>query len=318
MMPIELTPTSPPNPLFKALERGRKNHCSHLRNCLRVIHVTRYALLITLLLFAACDPTLPTPTPVPPLSGPTLVASPTFFPRQPTDIPFDIPYDGYYEGSNDPTAAALAPGEALPPLNVGTSSPRDSGQTVVITAQDSAQLAGVMYQSLDGVRLPGVLLLSPKFADWGTFPQKLFKAGFTVLAMDLREEGLLDFEVMLRALSTGEADPASLAVIGAGAGADIALLGCAGEMLCDTTILLSPSNNPSLIDALNTFTPRPIMLTASEDDPDSFGSVQKLQAAARGEVLFQPFNGAGHGAQILFNRPDLGDLIIQWLERQIG
>lgn len=278
----------------------------------------RYLLLIALFLLAACDPALSPPTPTTSLSGPTLEASPTFVPRQPTDIPFDIPYDGYYEGSNDPTAAALAPGDVLPPLNVGTPNPRDGGQTVVITAQDGTQLAGVIYQSLDGVRLPGALLLSPRFTDWGTFPQKLFNAGFTVLAMDLREEGILDFEVMLRALSSGEADPASLAVIGAGAGADIALLGCAGEMLCDTTILLSPSNNPSLIDALNAFTPRPIMLTASEDDPDSFGSIQKLQAAVRGEVLFQPFNSAGHGAQMLFNRPDLGDLIIEWLERQIG
>ncbi len=278
-----------------------------------------YALaLFTVFLLTACDPALPTPTPVSPLSGPTLSASPTIFPRQPTEIPFDIPYDGYYEGSNDPTAAALAPGAALPPLNVGTPAPRDSGQTVAITAQDGTQLLGVLYQSLDGVRLPGVLLLSPRFDDWGTFPKKLYTAGFTVLAMDLRETGLLDFEVMLRALSSGEADPASLAVIGAGAGADIALLGCAGDLLCDTAVLLSPSNNLSLMDALNAFSPRPIMLSASEDDPDSFGSVQKLQAAARGEVLFQPFSSAGHGAVMLFNRPDLGDLIIQWLERQIG
>jgi hypothetical protein len=305
MMRIELTPTSPPNP------RSQQKTGSCLLNY-------RRAILITLVILAACDPTFPTPTPLPPLTGPTLPASPTIFPRQPTDIPFDIPYDGYYEGSNDPTAAALAPGEALPPLHVGTPAPRDSGQTVAITAQDGAQLAGMLYQSLDGVRLPGVLLLSPKVADWGAFPRKLYAAGFTVLAMDLREQGLLDFQVMLRALSSGEADPASLAVIGAGAGADITLLGCAGDLLCDTAILLSPSSNPALIDALNAFTPRPILLAASQDDPDSFGSAQKLQAAARGEVLFQRFDSAGHGALMLFNRPDLGDLVIDWLERQIG
>jgi hypothetical protein len=281
------------------------------RQCLTVV-------FIVVLLLVACDPALPTPTPAPPLSGPTVEASPTIFPRQPTDIPFDIPYDGYYEGSNDPTAAALAPGAALPPLNIGTPAPRDAGQTIAITAQDGALLPGILFQSLDPVRLPGVLLLSPKFTDWGTFPQKLYNAGFTVLAMDLREEGLLDFEVMIRALSTGEADPASLAVVGGAAGADVALLGCAGEMLCDTAVLLSPSNNPALMDALKAYDPRPVMLSASEDDPDSFGSAQKLQAAARGEVQFQPFASAGHGAAMLFNRPDLGDLIIQWLERQIG
>ncbi|MEZ4669984.1 MAG: hypothetical protein R3E39_18935 [Anaerolineae bacterium] len=279
---------------------------------------TRYWLLSTafLLLLAACDTVLPPPTVTPgaTLSGPGIVASPTVMPAVPTNIDFDAAVD-----VSNPTAAALAPDSAMPPIIVGTAAASGGSTAVIVTAQDGTALNGLFYQTGDGVRRPGVLLLADDIHGWADFPTRLHNAGFTVLVMPVRPQTMLqDFTVMLGAMSSGEADPASLAVVGAGDGADMALLGCAGDKLCDTVVLLSPSNNLALVEAINNYNPRPLLLAASQSDTGSFASAQSLQAAARGEVLLQPFENAGRGTDILLNRPDMGDLIIQWLQRQIG
>ncbi len=273
--------------------------------------------MVAVAVVGACEVVLPPETATPnPFSGPTVEASPTLFPLPPTNVSFD---EEVYEGISDPTAAALAPGAALPPIAVGTAAPRDSGQAVQITALDGSLLVGLLYQTPDQVRLPGVLLLGPEGADWGDFPSRLYLSGFTVLVMPLRgTEALLDFAAMIQSLSSGLADPAALAVIGTERGADIALLGCAGEPLCDTVVLLSPSDDGALVKAMNAFNPRPLMLAASGDDPVSFPAAEALQGAARGEMLFQPFESAGRGLEMLARRPDLGDLMIAWLKRQLS
>jgi hypothetical protein len=257
----------------------------------------------------------PTVTPVPSLSGPTIEPTATFFADQPTDIPFDE----FFQGQNDPTAAALVPDSALPPLEVGDTPAAPGGVRIVeVTALDGTLLRGQLYQGGD-VRQPGVLLLAGAGDEWSGFAVQLYEAGFTVLVMPLREPApLLDFPILLLALSSGEADPASLGVIGAGLGADVALLGCAGDLLCDTVVLLSPTGDPALPNAMPAFNPRPLLLAASEDDVTAFAAAQSIQAAATGEVIMQPFSSAGSGTAMLINRPDLAGLIIQWLQRHIG
>src|SRR5690606_1277356 len=135
--------------------------------------VTRYSLLATILLLASCDDATFTPTPARILSGPPLEATDTLALPTPTDVPFD---DIEYEGQNDPTAAAMAPQSALPPLAVGTQpSAPDLPVNVEITAFDGALLPGVMFPSLD--RRPGVLLLASTLDEWGDFPSRLHNAG---------------------------------------------------------------------------------------------------------------------------------------------
>ncbi len=260
---------------------------------------------------ASADPA--TPTAERTLTGPTIEPSPPFV--APTIAL--APADEFF-GQSDPTAAALAPDSAMPPLAVPGGAPVGERQVVEITAEDGTQLIGYLYLS-DAVRLPGVLLIAPDREVWGDFPERLHNAGFTVLVMGLRPEfRLADFRVMMLSMSSGLALPDSLGVVGAGEGADVALLGCAGELLCDTVALLSPSDSASLSDAMLSYNPRPILLVASEDDPVSYPAVQNLNALATGEKLLQPFTSAGVGAAMLANRPDLGDLIIQWFERQLG
>lgn len=269
-----------------------------------------FAALGLALLLAACAEAAPTLTPTHALSGPTLEPSPTFV----LTTRGDRPAEPVYEGQNNPTAAALAPGAAMPPFEINRPPSDDPGRVVEITAEDGTLLQGELYVNT-AVLAPGVLLLADEGTSWGDFPDRLYEGGYTVLVMPVRPANALsDFHVMLQTLINGVADPARLGVVGAGGGANVALLGCASDMLCDAVALLSPLPDPALLDAMPQINPRPMLLTASQEDTEAFTTIQELQAAATGEVLFQPFNRAGAGTGLLQNRPDLGDLIVSWLK----
>jgi len=267
--------------------------------------------LLGALFLVACEPAEPlTPTRTRTLTGPTIAASPTVLPLIPTD-----PAEGYY-GQNDPTAAALPGSGELPPLPVGGF--EAGGQVVQITAEDGGLINGILYQS-GLVRQPGILLLATDYANWGSFPAKLAEAGFTVLSVTMRpDSGIADVSVLLRALSSGEADPGRLGMMGAGSAADTAFLGCAAEMLCDTVVLLSPTQHDVLLAALPTYNPRALFTAASREDTFAYATAQDLASAATGESVFQPFENAGSGIALVQNQPDLGDAIIQWFDRQFS
>lgn len=273
----------------------------------------RAAALGALALAAGCATDAPTPTPTRALSGPT--TAPTvnpFFAGPPTEPPPDT-VGG--PGQNDPTAAALPNQAALPPLPVGVTD--GLTQIVELAAPDGALLTGALLAH-DEARLPGALLLGPDLPAWGDFPARLHAAGFTVLVMQPRPEtALMDFPAMLDALTSGIADPARIAVIGAGSGANVTLRGCAAAPACAAAALLSPLD-AGLLNILFQFNPRPLFITASAEDQDSYAIAQALEASATGDHLWQPLERAGQGTAILQNRPDVGDLLIGWLQRQFG
>ncbi|MFN8372393.1 MAG: hypothetical protein U0694_05900 [Anaerolineae bacterium] len=267
-------------------------------------------MLIAIFLSAcATDPTL-TPTPTHVLTGPTLEASATI---DPLPYPSPIPGDNYFADYFDPTAAGLPAGAQLPPELIDTPVPNQLFQEIVLTATDGTQLFGDLYQQ--NLRVPGILLLTRNRLEWDTLPEQLYTTGFTVLAMDIRAgAGLEDFEVMLQALASGIADPGRLIVIGGGEGADLALIGCATDGLCDAAALLSPTGGQTLVNLMADFNPRPLLLAASEEDAEAYNTILALQTAATGEVLFQPFQGAGSGAVIVQNRPDMMGLLVGWVQ----
>jgi hypothetical protein len=281
-------------------------------NKIPITGVSRCAPTIALLvmLLVACVPddlTAPTLTPTHAITGPTIAPSPQPFLGPPTEGP--PPQEGI--GFSDPTAAAQPNQGALPPRALDAAG--SAGQPIDLPALDGTLLTGTLYQT-GTERQPGVLLLAN--SDWGDFPAQLSAAGFTVLVMGLREGGdETDVEAMIEALISGAADPAHIAVVGASDGADMALRGCAIIPACDTVVLLSPLDERTLLSVLPLYNPRPMMIVASEEDADSFDTAQALDAAATGDNLFQPFVEAGHGTAILSNRPDLGQLIIAWLQQ---
>jgi len=266
-------------------------------------------LIAGLFLMAACDPITLTPIPTRALSGPTLAPSPVVRPQLPTNEPFE--FNG--PGNSNPTAAAVPAGGDLPPLAVGTSVAERQG--VQVTTLDGVVLAADLYQSgFD--RLPGILMIAPDRSGWQDLPARIEAAGYTVLAVDLRDSSNTgDFEAMIQELSNvGSVDPARIFVIGAEGGADLALLGCAADLLCDAAALISPTQQDALVNAMATYNPRPLFIAAARDDLTAFAVLQALQVNAQGPLVFSPLDSGGRGTALLQTHPDLGDAIIQWLK----
>jgi hypothetical protein len=274
----------------------------------------RFGGFLLFLLLSACDlvGTDPTITPTRALSGPTLEPSATIVIQTSDELAGTIS-----AGQNEPTAAAVQSGGALPPLPIASEAPGSVVQTVEIPVSETVKLVGDLYES--GVaRVPAVLILGADRKAWGDFPAKVQAAGFTVLVMQTPASADDFRTVMLTLSDAGTVNPGRMAVIGAEGGADMTLIGCAVDMLCKTAVLLSPLDQATLLNVLKDYNPRPLMMTASQNDTQSFPVVQALQAAATGEVLVQPLEVGTRGAALLQARPDLGDLIIQWLQRQLG
>lgn len=278
----------------------------------------RYSVfLFAVFILSACDIVFgPPPTETPTPDHIELVASPTFDIQPPTDLPNDVPLG--IDGMNNPTAAAVAAHSDLS-QNVPTLDASLRPVLITLPLPSGTQLDGELWTGQSTA--PGVLLLGGTFESWGGFPAILRDAGYSVISIEGELAGdpaaniKAIFDVM--AVQPG-IDPARMLAIGAGLGADTALIGCASDSRCLGTVLLSPQNAADLEAAMIDYNPRPVLLTASQEDSASLRAAERVRQSATGSALLQPFEGAGHGVQILFNRPDMIDLIREFLNTVTG
>jgi hypothetical protein len=280
---------------------------------MKKIILTAISLVLAVLISGCDDLVGAPPTLTPTVEMPPLEASPTVDIRPPTPINGDS--SSVLPGQNNPTAAAApAQSEVLP----GTPSFDPARPLLLeIAVANGSTLNAELF--VPGQRAPGVVLIGSAFDDWGAFPTMLRESGFAVLVVQARIPALEgDFLAMMDTLSGSQAvNSEALAVIGAASGADVAVNGCAGDERCDVLVLLSPLRVESNLSAVRAFSPRPLMMAASEDDGLSFQAMEALRQVATGDVVVQPFQEAGRGTQILENRADMRDFIIQWLRRYL-
>jgi|GEM_PF-1169708 len=266
-----------------------------------LLRFAKLSLLIGVMgLTAACLPerTAATPYATRVISGPTLAPSPEISMQTSDEL-----FGGTIEaGHNDLTAAAVPARGVLPPMPAGTTEP-DGSARVMLTLADGTVQPADLYEPRSGVadaavqRYPGVLLLSPDRLSWGIFPAELSVAGLTVL---VTEPPPLDSDMpaLLESLSEiASVDPGRLAVIGAGAGADRALAGCALTDLCDALVLLSATQRELVAQHMASYNPRPLWVVASPDDALAYPTALSLQAIGQ-NVTFREVEG-GQGASVL-------------------
>lgn len=266
-------------------------------------------ILLALFTLAACDNVAPTPTPTRVISGPTLAASPEIFPFIPTNPAFE---DEIAFG-NDPTAAALPRDSELPPLAVD---PMLAEQEIIITAADGMLLPGWLYVNPLVERAPGVLVLGDDLAALRPLAERLRDAGFSALAITLRDVG--DFDSALTAFSrVGLVDPGRLAVVGAATGANQAFVGCAVNNLCDGAAVFSPVDDALLFARMPTYGTRGLFLSAGLDDA-AYGVVERMRAAADGDVIFAGVPGSGVGLALFEADAGLFDGLVTWLNAQFA
>lgn len=260
-------------------------------------------LLLAIALLAGCLPDPLPPTAVPP----TIAAFPTPQPTVLRNI-----------GQNDPTAASLPSGGALPPQPIALTS-QAGGQPVQIVTGDGTLLIGDLYANADGRRVPAVLLLAVDRAGWLDLPLRLQAAGYTALAVDLRAGSteatpppLGDFAAIMDALiEVATVDPGLVAVIGGGVGADAALAGCASDLRCDALALFGVTPSVSTV-ALLQYNPRPLFLSQGTDSP-GFIAAGQIRANARSPLRYEEVASMANGPELIQRQPALIDALIGWL-----
>jgi hypothetical protein len=238
------------------------------------------------------------------ITGPTIAATDVIRPFLPTPEPFN-------PGINNPTAAALQRDAELPPLVL--SGAGSGTEAIQITAQDGTMLAGDLYPSLSGERVAGILLIAPDRTAWGDFALRLQARDYTVLSMDMRDPPMLgDFISMLNALANaGTVDPGRIVVVASEAGADLALVGCAGDLLCDALAMISPADVRG-VGYLESFLPRPLMVAAAQDD-GNFAVAEAIRDSAPSQITLESVGGSGSGAGLVVSSSALADSVIRFL-----
>ncbi len=233
--------------------------------------------------------------------------------------PAESPLTG--PGQNDPTAAALPANSSLPPVVMGELQPGVRMVQISLTAGRTA--LGYLYESvpldIEGfiipARYPGVLLLGATREAWGGFPQRLLNSGNSVLLVETENLFVEDFQdIFISLQEAGTVDAGAMAVIGAEAGADLAIAGCALVLGCDAVVLLSPSGSDAVLNAMRNYTPRPAFLAASNTDTSSYQAVQTLyQASVTENTELAMLLNAGRGAEIFTNSEQFTVQVINWL-----
>ena len=269
---------------------------------------TTFSLWLALaLLLSGCTSELPWRTPRAPASTPFPTVPPS--PR-PGLVTSDELYrdDERTLGETRSDHASLPVGAVLPPAPSGDA---PNGVSVVLDAR--TVLRGQLYQA-ENQPQPGILILGPELAAWDGFPRRLSQAGFVVLVIEApAATQARQIELLLQSLIAIVAvDAGRIGVVGEGAAADLALLACAVNSLCDALALLSPTARDTSLNMLASYGARPLLLAASRADAASWATSTRLQRAAVGEVVLLETDG-GSGPGLLRSLPGTGDQLIAWL-----
>jgi pimeloyl-ACP methyl ester carboxylesterase len=219
---------------------------------------------------------------------------------------------------------------------------------VTFLSEDSVHLRGMYWEPRED-RAISLLLLHDARADrtsWDPFVPLFRTRGWGVLAFDLRGHGESVRQDMRADLLTPheadltspfnyphdvkaaiafmarqtKADPAKLAVIGAGLGADLAYAAAGRGWGSASTVCvgLDEARGRALA-GTGAFAPRSIYLLYGAGDATSAGSVEAFTAAAGAPAETHPYPGTQKAGLALFaeQQPEILARSIAWIERTI-
>ena len=208
--------------------------------------------------------------------------------------------------------ASLPAGAVLPPAPSGES---ELGVSLLLDARTT--IRGELYQ-IGGAAVPAILILGGETAAWGALPQKLSQAGFVVLALQIGQATpARHIDLMLRSLiALPGIDAGAIGLVGEGRAADLAMLGCAVNTLCDALALFSPTSRATLLNMIPSFGARPLWLSASRSDSGSHAAALSLSQALPHQAQFVELP-SGFGTELLHAAPGLADQLVDWFSLQL-
>lgn len=249
----------------------------------------------------------------------TPAPSPTPFSLQlPTRVASNLSAEALYadrtrhSGVTSFRFASLPAGAILPPAPLG-----DSELDVTVLLDARTTIRGELYQS-GGAAIPAILILGGETADWGALPHNLSQAGFIVLALQIGPATpARHIDLMLRSLIALPAvNAGAIGLVGEGRSADLAMLGCAVNTLCDALALFSPTSRATLLNMIPSFGARPLWLSASRSDSASHAAAQSLSQALPGQAKLIEIP-SGFGTDLLHVAPELADQLVDWFTLQL-
>ncbi|MGE3841864.1 MAG: alpha/beta hydrolase [Vicinamibacterales bacterium] len=221
------------------------------------------------------------------------------------------------------------------------SGPAAAAETrVAFLTSDGVAIAGTYYEP-SRRPAPMVLLLhmpTRNRADWTSVGRRFADVGVGTLAIDLRghgesgagaesepaaalESSLRDVEAALAWLSRRpEAIPGRVGLVGASAGANLAVLAAAADPSVHAVVLLSVTldfrglRTAAGFQKLGT---RPALLIASREDSYAARSARELSSKVPTLHEFWLLEEAGHGSVIMTRRPDLVSSMVDWLSARL-
>lgn len=190
---------------------------------------------------------------------------------------------------------------------------------------------------------PGLILLhqaGSSRAAWTPFARMARAEGYGVIAIDLRGHGesadgknpsafttddwlavLQDIPAAKIELINAGADPKKIAIAGASMGANLAMRYAATDPDIQAIVLISPGeevNGIGIVQTVQTYTQRPILLMAAQTDGYSSRSAKKLDDLAAEYTELRLYPGAAHGTDLLDTVPVAAEQVLMWLDHILG
>ncbi|MEO8392925.1 MAG: alpha/beta fold hydrolase [Chloroflexota bacterium] len=202
---------------------------------------------------------------------------------------------------------------------------------VEIQAADGLTLVGDLYNAQLNVQTPAVLLMHMHLGnrhDWEPQIPSLTSEGYRVLNVDLRgygdtgsglnwQKAIGDVQTWLDWMKSQPAiQPDKIAIVGAGEGGNLALIGCAADTHCVTVVALSPAFSywftVSTSSAIKSLSDRSMLLMGSQLEWIGGTDVRDMTALSVGEIMVHLFAGQRYGRE-LFGFPSVLPEIVTWL-----
>jgi pimeloyl-ACP methyl ester carboxylesterase len=210
-----------------------------------------------------------------------------------------------------------------------------ASQRVLLRTDDGVLLTGTWYEpvSRPAPAVVFVHMLRRSRRDWDLVASRLAAGGIGALTFDLRGHGesqgsaedhsalVRDVKAARRYLGTRpDVLPDRVSLAGASLGASLAALAAVDDSSVWALALLSPAleyRGLRIDVAMRKVGARPVLLVASDDDPYALRSAREIQKGNARTRELLVLNGAGHGTNMLFRRPDLGATLLDWFRRTL-
>lgn len=234
------------------------------------------------------------------------------------------------------TIATITPSVTVTPISLATEEAYIEPQTVLIQAEDGALLVGDFY--LVNPLSPTIILVHQLYTtrlSWQPVISPLIGEHYNVLAIDIRGYGessssinwhhaVTDMQLWFNWLRTeGSVRPDAISTMGSSMGSTLAIVGCANDALCKTTIAISPGwdyYGIQIEDALATgLNNRPTLILYAERDRWPAVGMPLIEEVATNPLTIERFPANTHGMDLIkLHEEEIIGLIMDWLTLNSG